>query len=326
MSQPTRTAEAGNLTSPSTPACTLMDMVTTFLTPLVMAGGIADLAHARHLATQTLLSYGPSTEADLIKIMQIVGFGLGAMDNMRLSAGDAATLSMKLRLRGCANGLNRSAQQNNQALEKDRHQRGTAQPMMEHDGTTAWPQPGPAEQAAAEAECQAAIDAARTQIEAARAGIKAAPAAPTQSAPTQALLTRTAPPRPTPPQPATTAPAAATAITPAAARPTANRANPPASASDDTQAAANEAQRRLIWASAMADVAAELQADLASQSPQQRADNQSWINSLTGAAGSLAAQSGSPGSAYKSSLLGSTTLGSTRIPPILDPTIQPPLG
>ncbi len=295
-----------------------MDMATGFLVPLVMAGGIDDPGAARALATATLMSYGLDTEADLMKIMQIVGFGLGAMDNLRLSAGDATSLSMKQRLRGCANGLNRSAQQNNQALEKDRHARGgrmfgDSDPMTmpEQAGTAAWPQPDVVDQPAMEAEYQAAIDAARQQIAAARAGI----AQPENASAARSQTAATCPASSIQPQPPATETVAAEAIAakaaeprPAAATTAGNRMDIQPAASANTQAA-SEVQRRLMWASAMTDVAAELQADLAGQTPAERADNQSWIASLTGAAGSLAAQPPSAGTAYKAGLLSSTTLG-----------------
>jgi hypothetical protein len=64
----------------------------------------------------TLTSYDARTRSELISVAQIIAFGLSSLD--ALSEATAADLSpsMKTRLRGCANGLNRAAQQNRKAL------------------------------------------------------------------------------------------------------------------------------------------------------------------------------------------------------------------
>ena len=53
-------------------------------------------------------------------IGQILAFALTALDNLRLSMAPDLSLSMKLKLRGNANALNRCARDNSKLLEKAR--------------------------------------------------------------------------------------------------------------------------------------------------------------------------------------------------------------
>ncbi|WP_428483745.1 hypothetical protein [Rhodopila sp.] len=102
------------------PVDILLAFIHSFLVPLFLAGGAGDVSLARLVTTETVASYQARTHADLVKIGQIIAFGMAVLDTLRLSMGADLSLTMKLRLRGCANALNRSAQQNNAALERSR--------------------------------------------------------------------------------------------------------------------------------------------------------------------------------------------------------------
>jgi len=173
-----------NAPLPTHPSDILLECVLGFLTPLLMAGCSCDLGHARMAAIETLASYQARTQAELVKIAQIIGFGLIAMDNLRLSMADVS-LSMRLRLRGGANALNRSAQQNHRALEKSRcgipRQPGPAEPspIPTHFDTMS------DEDAIDEASVQTAIAQAETMVKAAHARIEASQRGP-RRAPLQA--------------------------------------------------------------------------------------------------------------------------------------------
>ncbi len=105
---------------PVLPFDPLLAMIVGLLAPLFLAGCSGDLGSARLAAIETLAAYQGRTQAELLKIAQIIGFGLSALDCLRLSTASDVPLSMALRLRGCANALNRSAQQNTRALEQGR--------------------------------------------------------------------------------------------------------------------------------------------------------------------------------------------------------------
>jgi hypothetical protein len=57
---------------------------------------------------------------ELVTISQIVAFALTAIDNLRLSMPDDVSMTMKLRLRGNANALNRASLNAVEALDKAR--------------------------------------------------------------------------------------------------------------------------------------------------------------------------------------------------------------
>jgi hypothetical protein len=71
-------------------------------------------------AIETVNTYRVRNHADLIAVAQIIAFGLAALGSLSLSMADDISLSMALRLRGNANALNRSAEQNRRALRETR--------------------------------------------------------------------------------------------------------------------------------------------------------------------------------------------------------------
>jgi hypothetical protein len=98
----------------SHPSDLLMDFVVSLLTPFLLIGSITDPALARRAAAETIAAYQESGQNHPINIAQIAAFALTSLDSLRLSLQEDLSLSMKLKLRGNANALNRSAQRETQ--------------------------------------------------------------------------------------------------------------------------------------------------------------------------------------------------------------------
>jgi hypothetical protein len=94
----------------------LMNVLVALLAPMFICGSAGNLDLARLAATETINAYRARDQADLISIAQIIAFGLAALGSLSLSMADDLSLSTTLRLRGNANALNRSAEQNRRAL------------------------------------------------------------------------------------------------------------------------------------------------------------------------------------------------------------------
>ena len=110
----------------------LLQVVLSLLTPLLMAGGITDTDLARRAARQAIAACNGG-QGQLVTIAQIVGFAFASLDNLRLSAAPDLSLSMKLKLRGNANALNRSTQRSTAALETHQPNTGHPDPSPRHD-------------------------------------------------------------------------------------------------------------------------------------------------------------------------------------------------
>jgi hypothetical protein len=82
----------------------------------IMTPALADPALARKAAQQALDAYQPRTMMELIISGQILIFAISGMENLRLAAAETVSASMKLKLAGNANGLNRAARHNTQIL------------------------------------------------------------------------------------------------------------------------------------------------------------------------------------------------------------------
>jgi hypothetical protein len=99
----------------------LMEILPDLLAPLLMAGSVSDPARARRAAEQAIGQYQAEYQAgprgELLTISQIVAFALTAIDNLRLSMPDTVSMTMKLRLRGNANALNRASLRAVEALD-----------------------------------------------------------------------------------------------------------------------------------------------------------------------------------------------------------------
>ena len=149
------------------PADRLMSLIVALLAPLFLGVSGGDIRFARMAAAETVNAYRTTNQADLIAVAQIIGFGLAALGSLSLSMADDLSISMILRLRGNANALNRSAEQNRHALKQPRPESRT--PRM----TEAAPEQRPKD---------------KTVIEGVTAVRKAAPEAPAPiKAPRQAM-------------------------------------------------------------------------------------------------------------------------------------------
>jgi len=86
-----------------------------FLEPWFLAAGI-DLAAAQTEIVETLASYGTRSRAEIIQAAKIIAFSMASLDTLRDGTAPGLSPSMRLRYRSCANGLDRSSQQNEKAL------------------------------------------------------------------------------------------------------------------------------------------------------------------------------------------------------------------
>jgi hypothetical protein len=78
----------------------------------------SDFEAAREEILETLVSYGARTRAEMLNVVQILAFGLSALDVLAEAKAPDLSATLRLRFRGCANGLNRSCQQNEKSLAK----------------------------------------------------------------------------------------------------------------------------------------------------------------------------------------------------------------
>ena len=150
------------------PSEALMALIVSLLAPIFLGVTAGDPNLARLAAWETIAAYQARNQADLIAIAQIIAYGLAALGSLSLSMDDNISVTMALRLRGNANALNRSAEQNRRALAK----------------TETAPQP-PVD-TAYETEVLANLEATKARVAEARARLHQAPPAPTQ-VPTPAL-------------------------------------------------------------------------------------------------------------------------------------------
>jgi hypothetical protein len=246
---------------PLHPADALLEAIVCFLTPLLVGGCSGDAGRARLGAIDTVAAYQARNRSELVKIGQIIGFGLMAMDNLRLSMTPDLPLSMVLRLRGGANALNRSAQQNTRALEKGR--RGD-RPSPGAEAPAALPASD--DHDISEADIEASIQRARDMVADARSRMQAEERAEAMAAKAQPVAAR----------PVVNLPAAAVAL--------------PA---ERQSAVRVEQRRKLLWADAMGDVARELSGNRANVPAAQGRSDRIWAEVLSSSASSLALAAGS---------------------------------
>lgn len=106
------------------PGDILMSRLVASLVPMLLSSSGGDITLARGAAIETVNAYRPRNHADLIAIAQIIAFGLAALSSLGFSMVDGLSLATTLRLRGNANALNRSAEQNRRALSQTPRVRG----------------------------------------------------------------------------------------------------------------------------------------------------------------------------------------------------------
>jgi hypothetical protein len=108
----------------------LLAVLSSIMTPGLGNAGIGDAGLARRAAVQAIEAYQARGTHELIAIGQILSFAMAALDTLRLSAPPDVSLSMKLKLRGNANGLNGAARDNTRILDGLRTQSATVFPKL----------------------------------------------------------------------------------------------------------------------------------------------------------------------------------------------------
>jgi hypothetical protein len=101
------------------PAGVLMNLIVSLFQPMFLKAAAGDIGMARLTAIATVNAYRARNHADLVAIPQIIAFGLCAVGSLGLSMTDDIPPAMALRLRGNANALNRSAEQNRRVLREN---------------------------------------------------------------------------------------------------------------------------------------------------------------------------------------------------------------
>jgi hypothetical protein len=118
MTQISLTDPAAQTSTPVNPSDLLMHLIVALLAPMFLSASAGDIGFARLAAIETVNAYRIRNHADLLTVAQIIAFGLTALGSLSLSLADGVSLPMALRLRGNANALNRSGQQNRRALRE----------------------------------------------------------------------------------------------------------------------------------------------------------------------------------------------------------------
>lgn len=94
-----------------------LETIIAFLLPY-FAGAAADMHEARTEILDTLASYATRTRAEMLQAAQIIAFGMTTLDVLAEARTAEMSPSMRIRYRGCANGLNRSTLQTEKALDQ----------------------------------------------------------------------------------------------------------------------------------------------------------------------------------------------------------------
>jgi hypothetical protein len=75
-------------------------------------------AAARSEIIETLAAYATRTRAELLHAARIIAFGMSTLDTLAEAQAEDLSTSMRIRYRSCANGLNRSCKQHEDALTR----------------------------------------------------------------------------------------------------------------------------------------------------------------------------------------------------------------
>jgi hypothetical protein len=106
------------MSQPATITAAILDKILAFLAPLFLVATTGDIGAAQEAASAMLASYNPRTNRELRFAALSIAFAFGALETLSKAADPELALNQVLRLRGNANALNRSAQQNESRLEK----------------------------------------------------------------------------------------------------------------------------------------------------------------------------------------------------------------
>src|SRR4051812_18777819 len=150
------------------PSDLLFSILVTFLTPLFLGGatGNYDVATAQAAAIESVRSFRIRGAWDLIKVVQIVGFGIAALGSIDLSMREDLSLSMVLRCRSNANALQRSSDRAEARLEAAQaqdpaHRQPAVEPLDPAAVQEAFRQAAEAQQAVAAARARLRTEPAR---------------------------------------------------------------------------------------------------------------------------------------------------------------------
>ncbi len=153
----------------------LLDQILVLLMPF-FAGTDRKLVAAAVL--ETLGDYMPATRAELLHAAQIIAFSMSALDSLSEAISLELPTTLRMRLRGGANALNRSATQTLRALDKCQAAAAAEDPALPDPVATANPPLPPAAEAeptAADIQPSAAaaprVQSAHSQPQAAHSGI-----------------------------------------------------------------------------------------------------------------------------------------------------------
>ena len=94
-----------------------LETIIAFLLPYFSAASM-DKHEARSEIIDTLTSYDTRTRAEMLQAAHIIAFGMTTLDVLAEAKTAEMSPSMRLRYRGCANNLNRSALQTEKALDE----------------------------------------------------------------------------------------------------------------------------------------------------------------------------------------------------------------
>jgi hypothetical protein len=144
-----------------------------------------DVRGARSEIIDTLASYATRTRAEMLQAAQIIALGMTTLDVLAEAKTVEMSQSMRIRYRGCANGLNRSALNTEKALDR----------RLDCDLPAASPDPVPEPvNAVPDADMEVAMEHARAAIEAHRNRLR-----PASDAPKTPIKTSVKTPHPTSP-------------------------------------------------------------------------------------------------------------------------------
>ena len=93
-----------------------LETIIAFLMPY-FAGEVITTHEARSEIIDTLASYATRTRAEMLQAAQIIALGMTTLDVLAEAKTAEMSPSMRIRYRGCANGLNRSTLQTEKALD-----------------------------------------------------------------------------------------------------------------------------------------------------------------------------------------------------------------
>jgi hypothetical protein len=237
------------------PVDVLIQALVALLAPMFLLGAGGNPGFASMAALETIRSYRVQNHASLIKVANIIAFGLATLGSLSVSMQDDLPILWVLRLQSNANALDRSAARNERGVN-------ATQP-----GMLAQPDSEP-RRGFDDAAAQAKVAEASRHAAEFRANMQA-PNPRAQPAPARAAVPLAAPAKATATAPASVpAPAKAVAAARAPVGPEAG-------------------QYRNMWAAAMADVAAEELADAVHLPPAQRKEMTAKAAILSSTANSL---------------------------------------